>query len=198
MSNSAYPKHFIGWGNLAAGILCLFGLAIHTGNLITSRMPASIYAGTLYVRIPLELTIDLLIAVGGWKLCTARGERVLLIGNSSWLGYSLAGLLIAFDNADPSHLQIGTIRNILGSKPVSEWRNLIVVGTLVGVAANSVMLGWSIISVRSCLLQRSDLEVIPKPKEKARWPLALLAFALAIVSREFLRSVEMQAGFYRK
>jgi len=197
MSNSL-PRRFtfIGWGNLIIGVLWLLGILFHTGNLITSRMPSYIYASTLYVRIPIEVALGLLTLRGAWKLVQGQGERLLMIASSASLGYSLAGLLIAWGHADPSHLQIGTIRDILRSQPMSEWRNLIVVHTLHALASNTLMLVWSSISLRCTLLSGHLPKVVPKLKENTKWSLVLLAFVLAALSRHIVFVVEIQAGFY--
>lgn len=197
MSDS-HPRRFpfIAWGNLLVGVLWLLGILFHTANLMTSRMPSYIYGSTLYVRIPLEVTLGVLTLRGAWKLIQGRGERLLMIASSASLGYSLVGLWIAWGNADPSHLQIGNVRDILRSQPMSEWRNLIVVDTLHALASNTLMLVWSSISLRSTLFAGHLPTVVPKIKESAKWLPVLIAFGVAAVCRFFLFGVEIQAGFY--
>ena len=119
-----------------------------------------------------------------------------MIASSASFGFSLVGLQIAWGHADPSHLQMGTIRDILRSQPMSEWRNLIVVDTLQALASNAFMLVWSSISLRCALFAGHLPTVVPKPKQGTKWSLVLLSFGLAALSRFIVYVVEMQAGFY--
>jgi len=143
----------------------------------------------------MEVTLGVLTLYGAWRILQGRDEALLRIANSASLGYSLIGFWAAWSNADPSHLQMGVVRNILDAVPMSEWRNLVVVDTLHGLASNALMLVWSSVSLRSTVFSWHLPALFPKLKHQD-WTSVLASIVLSVICRLFVYSIDAQAGFY--
>jgi len=169
-----------GNANIVAGCLGILGLAAHVVLVLISRDPWYHYTGPLSTKVTVELTIYLLLIIGGWKLVHSGDGRMMSGGAASGLGYAFTAWLRAWDHTPAWQLQWENVREILRGTPAGEWRNLMVVYNLESLLTNLVMLLWCLITLRSCLFEGRMPDVVPRVKEPSNWRIAVIALLLGM------------------